>query len=77
MSQVQDFGFLKTFEEGKVCVINPNPILKSTVYKNKWALQIIQEWQGQRANKICTIKEGRVFKGEENGFGCARVDWKH
>ena len=30
-----------------------------------WVLQIFREWQGQRANKICT---GRVFKGKDIGL---------
>ena len=36
--------------------------------KKKWALQIFREWQGQRANKICTIELGGVFKGEDIGL---------
>ena len=60
------FRFPKTFEEEKACVINSIP--KSTVYKNKWALQIFREWQGQRAKKICTIEPGGVFKGEDIGL---------
>ena len=54
------FRFLKTFDEEKARVINPIP--KSTVYKNKWALQIFREWQGQRANKISTIEPGGVLR---------------
>ena len=27
-----------------------------------------REWQGQRANKICTIKPSGVFKGEDIGL---------
>ena len=53
----------KTFDEEKECVINS--VLKSTVYKNKWALQIFQEWQDQNALKICTIELGGLFKGED------------
>ena len=60
------FRFPKTFDEEKACVINSIP--KSKVYKNKWALQISQEWQDQRANKICTIELGGVFKGEDIGL---------
>ena len=60
------FRFLKTYDEEKACVINPIP--KSTVYKNKWALQIFREWQGQRANKICIIEPSGVFKGEDIGL---------
>ena len=41
---------------------------QSTVYKNKWALQIFREWQGQRANKICIIEPSGVFKGEDIGL---------
>ena len=55
----------KTFDEEKECVINS--VLKSTVYKNKWALQIFQEWQDQKALKICTIEPGGLFKGEDIG----------
>ena len=46
---------------GKACVINSIP--KSAVDKNKWALQNFREWQGQRANKICTIEPDGVFIG--------------
>ena len=60
------FRFLKTYDEEKACVINPIP--KSTVYKNKWALQIFREWQSQRANKICTTEPGGVFKDEDIGL---------
>ena len=59
------FRIPKTFDEEMACVINSIP--KSTVYKNKWALQIFREWQGQRANKICTIEPSGVFKGEDIG----------
>ena len=55
----------KTFDEEKECVINS--VLKSTVYKNKWASQIFQEWQEQKALKICTFEPGRLFKGEDIG----------
>ena len=55
----------KTFDEEKECVINS--VLKSTVYKNKWALQIFQEWQDRKALKICTIEPGGLFKGEDIG----------
>ena len=55
----------KTFDEEKECVINS--VLKSTVYKNKWALQIFQEWQDQKVLKICTIEPGGLFKGEDIG----------
>ena len=51
------FRFPKTFDEEKTCVIDSIP--KSTVYKNKWALQIFREWQGE---------PGEVFKGEDIGF---------
>ena len=44
-----------------------NSVLKSTVYKNKWALQIFQEWQDQKVLKICTIEPGGLFKGEDIG----------
>ena len=60
------FQFPKTFDEEKVCVINPIP--KSMIYKNKWALQIFREWQSQRANKICTTEPGGVFKDEDIGL---------
>ena len=36
------FRIPKTFDEDKACVINYS-IPKSTVYKNKWALQIFGE----------------------------------
>ena len=55
----------KTFDEEKECVINS--VLKCTVYKNKWALQIFREWQDQKALKICTIEPGGLFKGEDIG----------
>ena len=42
-------------------------VLKSTVYKNKWASQIFQEWQEQKALKICTFEPGGLFKGEDIG----------
>ena len=60
------FRIPKTFDEEKACVINSIP--KSMVYKNKWALQIIREWQRQKANKICTTEPGGVFKGEDIGL---------
>ena len=60
------FRFPKTFDEEKACVINSIP--KSTVYKNKWALQIFRESQVQGANKICTIEPNGLFKGEDIGF---------
>ena len=59
------FQMPKTFDEEKECVINS--VLKSTVYKNKWALQIFQEWQDPKALKICTIEPGGLFKGEDIG----------
>ena len=65
MSQVQGFGFPKLLTRRKTSIINSVP--KSTVYKNKWAIQIFF-WQGQRANKICTIHPGGVFKGEDIGL---------
>ena len=55
----------KTFDEEKECVINS--VLKSMVYENELALQIFREWQDQRALKICSIKPGRLFKGEDIG----------
>ena len=60
------FRIPKTFDEEKACVINSIP--KFTAYKNKWALQIFREWQGQKPNKICTIEPGGVFKGEDIGL---------
>ena len=59
------FRFPKTFDEEKAVI---NPIPKSTVYKNKWALQIFREWQGQRVNKICNTEPGRVFNSEDIGL---------
>ena len=50
------FRIPKSSNEEKASIINSVP--KSTVYKNKWAIQIFREWQGQRANKICTIDIG-------------------
>ena len=44
------FRIPKTFDEEKACVINSIP--KSTVYKNKWALQIFREWQGQSEHDL-------------------------
>ena len=40
----------------------------SEIYRlqEQMGLQIFREWQGQRANKICTI--GGVFKGEDIGL---------
>ena len=55
----------KTFDEEKECVINS--VLKSTVNKNKWPLQIFREWQDQKALNICTIELGGLFKGEDIG----------
>ena len=55
----------KTFDEENECVINS--VLNSTVYKNKWALQIFREWQDQIELKICTIEPGGLFKGEDIG----------
>ena len=46
------FRIPKSSNEEKAPIINSVP--KSTVYKNEWAIQIFREWQGQRANKICT-----------------------
>ena len=61
------FRIPKSSNEEKATIINS--VRKSTVYKNKWAIQIFREWQrGQRANKICTIEPGRVFKGEDIGL---------
>ena len=39
----------------------------STVYKNKWALQIFRARKDQKALKICTIEPGGLFKGEDIG----------
>ena len=65
----------KTFDEDKECVINSIPKPTGPVYKNKWTLQIFREWQDQRANKICTIEPGVVFKGEDIGLDdCARLE---
>ena len=55
----------KTFDEENECVINS--VLNSTVYKNKWALQIFREWQDQIELKIYTIEPGGLFKGEDIG----------
>ena len=58
------FRIPKTFDEEKVFVINSIP----KVYKNKWALQIFREWQGQRAYMICNIEPGGVFKGKNTAL---------
>ena len=34
---------------------------------NSWALQIFQEWQDQKALKICIIEPGGLIKGEDIG----------
>ena len=60
------FQIPKTCPEEKTSIINSVP--KSTVYKNKWVIQIFREWQRQRANKICTIEPGGVFKCENIGL---------
>ena len=60
------FQIPKTSEEEKASIINSVP--KSTVYKNKWAIQIFRKWQGQRANKFCSIEPGKVFKGKDIGL---------
>ena len=49
------FRIPKTFDEKKARVINSIP---------KSARTIFQEWQGQRANKICTIEPDRVLKDD-------------
>ena len=59
------FQMPKTFHEENECVINS--VLKSTVYKSKWALQIFREWQDQKALNICTIEPGGLFKGKDIG----------
>ena len=64
MSQVQGFRHPKLLTR-KECVINS--VLKSTLYKNKWALQIFREWQDQKALNICIIEPSRLFKGEDIG----------
>ena len=60
------FRIPKNSDEENASIINSVP--KSTVYKNKWAIQIFREWQGQRADKICSIEPGGVFKGEGIGL---------
>ena len=64
MCQVQGFRHPKLLTRKKSVF---NSVLKSTVYKNKWALQIFQEWQDQKVLKICTIEPGGLFKGEDMG----------
>ena len=60
------FRIPKTSDEENASIINSVP--KSTVYKNKWEIQIFREWQGQRANKFCSIEPREVFKGEDIGL---------
>ena len=64
MCQVQGFRHPKLLTRKKSVFYS---VLKSTVYKNKWALQIFQEWQDQKALKICTIELGGLFEGEDIG----------
>ena len=55
--------------------IATNVIEKACVIIPKSARTMFQEWQDQRANKICTIEPDRVFKDEGIIlFECARVD---
>ena len=65
MSQVQGFGLPKLLTR-KWHVLSI--LFRSLFYKNKCALEIFREWQSQRANKICTIEPGGVFKGEDIGL---------
>ena len=60
---ISRFRIPKTSDEENASIINSVP--KSTVYKNKWAVQIFREWQGQRANKFSSVEPGGVFKGED------------
>ena len=61
------FRIPKTPDEENASIINSVP--KSTVYKNKWAIQIFWEWQVQRENKLCSIERGGVFKAEDTDLG--------
>ena len=59
------FQMPKTLNKQRECVIDS--VLKYTIYKNKWALQISRQWQDQRKCKICSIEPGGLFKGEDIG----------
>ena len=48
----------KTFDEEKECVINS--VLKSTVYKNKWALQIFWEWKTKKRSRFAPLSQADI-----------------
>ena len=66
----------KTFDEQKEFVINS--VLKSTVYKNKWALQIFLEWQDSDAlwPIVCGLKRFLVEKNGEDALNPLTVSDK-
>ena len=66
----------KTFDEQKEFVINS--VLKSTVYKNKWVLQIFLEWQDSDALRpiVCGLKRFLVEKNGEDALNPLAVSDK-
>ena len=66
----------KTFDGQKEFVINS--VLKSTVYKNKWALQIFLEWQDLDALQpiVCGLKRFLVEKTGEDALNPLAVSDK-
>ena len=57
------FCFPKTIEEEELCV--ERGVLKSTRYKNKWAVGIFEDWQHVRRVKFPIVEIGGVFKEYE------------
>ena len=57
------FRFPKTIEEEELCVERAVP--KSTRYKNKWAVSIMEYWQQVRSVKFPIVEVGGVFKEYE------------
>ena len=55
----------QNIKQARECV--NDSVLKYTIYKNKWALQIFWQWQDQRMCKICSIEPGGLFKGDNIG----------
>ena len=47
------FWIAKTFDKEKECVINSIP--KSTVYRNKWALQIFRECKAKERTRFAPL----------------------
>ena len=66
MSQVEGFGFLKLlmWKRHVLSILFRN--LRFT--RTNVCYRFFREWQGQRANKICTTELGGVFKGEDIGL---------